>query len=311
MASEGKARRGLRARGEKLSAVCAGLVAVLALLSYVACSLVAGALLAFPIYVALADAVAVEFDSVLRRVIVLTALMLLPLYLAGTRSTVRSTFGFECSRRTFARGLSAGFGVGVAAVTPLLAAFVVLGIRAPTLPAMLSEVVVYAAVALLAAVILGIFEEAYFRGALLSGLRQLPRGVALSVVSVIYAAAHFVGGPVTAEEARWYSGLTSIGRSELRLDVFLALLAAGLLLGAMRFRFGYVAIGAGFHAGWVWLMQINREYSDANLSSPLVFLQGSYGGTMGYLGLGWIALLGAIWLICDRRRGALLRGAAR
>ena len=157
--------------------------------------------------------------------------------------------------------------------------------------------ILYAAFALLAAAIIGVFEEAYFRGALLGALRPLPAWVAVSLVSLVYAAAHFIGGPITADETRWYSGLTSIGRSELRLDVFLALVAAGLLLGAMRCRFRHVALGAGFHSAWVWLMEINREYSDVNLSSQLLFLQGSFGGTMGYLGLAWIALLGAIWSI--------------
>jgi membrane protease YdiL (CAAX protease family) len=305
VASAGKDRRSFAADREELDGgdghASAG---VLVLLAYLALSLVIGALLAYPAYVTLASAASVEFDSVLRRVIILTALFLLPLYLASTGSRDRSALGFSFSRKTFARDFSAGFGLGAAAVAPLVAAFVMLGIRAPTVPAMPTDVALYVVTMLLAAAVLGVFEEAYFRGALLSGLRRLPPSVAVAVVSVIYAAAHFVGGPVAAEEISWSSGLISIGRSDLRLDAFLALLAAGFLLGAMRVRFGHVAVSAGFHSAWVWLMQINREYSDVDSSSPLAFLQGSYGGTMGYLGLAWIALIGAIWFICGRRRGA-------
>jgi uncharacterized protein len=294
----GRADQELRARAYH------GQVALLGLSVYLALALILGALLAFPAYVVLADAGPVAFDSVLRRTILLTGLLLLPLYLASTNSRDRNALGFACSPQTFARGFLTGFSLGVAAVTPLLAALLLLGIRTPTLPAMPSEVAVYAASALLAAAIVGVFEEAYFRGALLGALRPLPAWVAVSLVSLVYAGAHFIGGPIAADETRWYSGLSSIGRSELQPDAFLALVAAGLLLGAMRCRFGHVALGAGFHSGWVWLMQVNREYSDVNSSSQLLFLEGSFGGTMGYLGLAWIALLGAIWFIWAKRVGA-------
>ena len=280
------------------------LFVLLGLSVYLVLSLVLGALLTFPVYVALVDGGQVAFDSVLRRVVALSALLLLPIYLASTDSRDRNALGFACSPRTCARAFLTGFGLGVVAVTPLLVAFFVLGIRTPTLPVTHSEVVLYAVFALLTAAIIGVLEEAYFRGALLGALRPLPAWVAVSLVSLIYAAGHFIGGPIQADEARWYSGLSSIGRSEPRLDAFLALVAAGLLLGAMRCRFGNVALGAGFHTAWVWLMQINREYSDADSSSPLLFLQGSFGGTMGYLGLAWIALLGATWFIWARLAAA-------
>ena len=135
------------------------LLVLLGLSVYLALSLV-GALLTFPVYVALVDGGQVAFDSVLRRVFALSALVLLPVYLASTDSRDRNALGFACSRRTCARAFLTGFGLGVVAVMPLLVAFFVLGIRTPTLPATHSEVVLYAAFALLTAAIIGVLEEA-------------------------------------------------------------------------------------------------------------------------------------------------------
>ncbi len=122
------------------------LFALLGLSVYVALSLFLGALLTFPIYVALVDGGQVPFDSVLRRVVALSALLLLPIYLASTDSRDRNALGFACSPRTCARASLTGFGLGVVAVTPLLVAFLVVGIRTPTLPATQSEVVLYVGV---------------------------------------------------------------------------------------------------------------------------------------------------------------------
>src|SRR5690606_3350293 len=82
-------------------------------------------------------------------------------------------------------------------------------------------------------------------------------------------------------------------RSDLPLDAFLGLFAAGLFLGALRLRFGHIAVGAGFHAGWVLVMKLHQEYTDVVPGSKWSFVEGAFGGTMGYLGLAWLGLLGA------------------
>ncbi|HEY8520008.1 MAG TPA: CPBP family intramembrane glutamic endopeptidase [Gammaproteobacteria bacterium] len=288
--------------------------ALLGLLVYVGAFLVLGGLLTFPAYVWL-GAGTVPLDSVLHRVVGVTALVLLPLYLAGARCVDRRTLGFGCARRAFAGAAAKGFVLGAALVTPLVAGFLLLGVRVVTWstapPAFAAAGL--AAAALAAALLIGIVEEAYFRGALLGALRRsLPVWAAACITSVLYAALHFVGGPVSDGDVRWLAGLASIGRSDFELDAFLALTAGGLLLAAMRLRYDHVALGAGFHAGWVWVMKLAQEYTDVNPESPLLFLEGAYAGTMGYLGLAWIAVLGGAWYAWVRRRGpsaAEARGA--
>ncbi|MBN1237755.1 MAG: CPBP family intramembrane metalloprotease [Gammaproteobacteria bacterium] len=281
----------------------AGANGLVRLAVYLAASLIVGGLLTVPVYVALGDAGDTQLDSVLRRVVTVTAFLLLPLYLAGAARD-RDAVGFGCSRRAFLSAFCAGLALGVLAVMPLASAFVLLGIRvpAPSVADTLPQLSAAAAYALVAAAIVGLVEEAYFRGALMAPLRALPASAAIAVIAVVYSAVHFVGGPAAGDETAWYSGLASIRRSEFRIDALLALAAAGMLLGAMRYRAGHVGLGAGFHAGWVWLMKLNQDYTDANAASDLAWLAGSHGGTMGYLGLVWITLLGAAWLLRSRLR---------
>lgn len=312
---------------------------VLVLLLYVGASVAIGALLSFPVYTALQPLADPAFDSVLHRVVAVTLLLLLPLYLQlgragepdalpscdasadvgqGVRPSphqgaMRKAFGFGCSPRTFCIGFFGGLVLGIVVVSPLVAAFLALGARAPSQSAIAgSDFCGHLAYALLGAVIIGVVEEAYFRGALLAPLHRLFAWRAVSVVSIVYAVVHFLGAPLPAEDVSWTSGLWSIASSDLPLDSFLALLAAGLFLGALRYRFGHIAVGAGFHAGWVFIMKLNQEYTDVVPSSEWLFLEGAFGGTMGYLGLLWIAMLGAGWYAWERMgpRGREPRSAA-
>lgn len=296
---------------------------VIGLCAYLAAAIAIGALVSFPVYAALQPVAGPEFDSVLHRVTALTLLLLLPLYLASGRAppapargiawdarpvrglATRETLGFGCSTPEFRRGLVRGFALGTLVVAPLIAVFLLLGVRVPaegnpSVP----EIAAYAGYALIAALIIGLIEESYFRGALLAPLDRLRPWLAISIVGVVYAAVHFVGAPLPADDVGWTSGLASIARSEFPLDAFFALLAAGIFLGALRLRFGHIGVCAGFHAGWVWLMKLNQEYTDIVPGSKWRFLEGSFGGTMGTLGLAWIVLLGIGWYVLEHARSS-------
>ena len=302
---------------------------VIALCAYLVAAIALGALLAFPVYAALQRIADPAFDSVLHRVAALTLLVLLPFYLAsgragagsehgastgfarsasGTRPrsrepiVTRDALGFGCSARTFRRSFAAGFVLGALVAAPLIGAVLVLGVRARAAGEWsVLDVGTYAAEALVAALVIGLIEEAYFRGALTAPLRRLSCLIAIPIVSVVYAAVHFLGAPLPAEDLGWTSGFSSIAHSRPPLDAFFALFAAGLLLGALRHRFGHIGVCAGLHAGWVWLMKLNQEYTDVVPGSDWRFLEGAFGGTMGWLGLAWIALLGAGWYSWERR----------
>jgi membrane protease YdiL (CAAX protease family) len=274
------------------------------LIGYLAAVLLIGGLLAYPVYLAVQPLYGGPFASVVQRVVALAALALLPVYLMRTHATDRHVLGFAGSRAGFVRSFMRWFLIGIILALPLQIAFLALDIRAlvPLAGRHAGDVLLFLSTALLTSILLGLLEESYFRGALLGSLGTLPRWLAVGVVSVVYAAAHFLAGPVPAAERDWSSGLVSIQRSVFALDAFLALLAAGLLFGAMRLRFGSIAPGAGIHAGAVLCIKLAQEYSDLNPDSELQFLAGSLGGSMGWLGLLWMAILGAAWIAVARLR---------
>jgi len=278
------------------------LLPLLRLLGYLATSLVLGALLAFPAYLAFDPLSEAPFSSVLPRVVVLTALLLLPLYLQSAGTTDRNALGFAGSRRAFVCEFASWLGIGMLLAAPLQLAFLALDIRAvtPFADRSLLDVILFVLYALTASAFIGLMEEAYFRGALLGSLRTVAPSLAVLVVGVLYAAAHFLGSPVSSEELRWSSGPSSIRHSVFHLDSFLALLGAGVLLGAMRLHFGRIAPGAGMHAGFVTCIKFAQEFTDLNPNSDLAFLAGSLAGSMGYLGLLWIGVLSGGWFIWSR-----------
>lgn len=298
---------------------------IVRLLVYLVAALSLGAVAAFPIHSALEPLAAPAFDSVLRRVTALALLLLLPAYLAfgepahdnrpalglaarlAAAARRREPFGLDCTARAFRRGFLRGFALGILMVSPLVAAFLALGVRAhaPAAPSAF-DAAGYLAYALVGAVLIGFIEEAYFRGALLTPLRPLPSWLAVSTVALVYAGVHFLGAQLPTGQPGWSSGLMSLGRSAVPLDAFLGLFAAGLFLGALRVRCGHIAVGAGFHAGWVLVMKLNQEYTDIVPGSEWAFVEGEFGGTMGYLGLAWIGLLGAAWYALEHRRAPRL-----
>jgi hypothetical protein len=67
------------------------------------------------------------------------------------------------------------------------------------------------------------------------------------------------------------------------VDAFLALMAVGILLGAVRVATGNIAACIGLHAGWVWIMLIAHELSAPRRDAPLAFLLSRFDGFVGWL----------------------------
>ena len=288
------------------------LLALLRLLAYLATSVFLGALLTFPAYLAIDSFSDARFHGVLPRVVILTTLLLLPLYLRSTATTDRIALGFAGSRRAFVSESLGWLAIGILLAAPLQLAFLALEIRVVTSAAdrSLFDVILYGLSALTASVFIGLAEEAYFRGALLGSLRTVAPWLAVLVVGTLYAAAHFLGGPISPGELGWSSGFSSIRHSVFHIDSFLALLGAGLLLGAMRLHFGRITPGAGIHAGFVLCTKFAQEFTDLDPSSELAFIAGSLAGSMGYLGLLWIGVLGGGWFFLSRARSSTTRRKA-
>ena len=114
----------------------------------------------------------------------------------------------------------------------------------------------------LTALIVGLIEEIFFRGAVFGSLRQsLPWSAAAWISSLFYAAVHFFGQAGPSAPIRWSSGFAALGAMvrtgfvfDRMIPGFLALTCAGLILALAYQRLGSLAFPIGLHAGWIfWL----------------------------------------------------------
>ena len=278
---------------------------------YIGFTVIVGALLAWPLHRMLDGVIEWPFYRVARRATMAAAIVALPFLLyGGGAQRARITFGADWP--TAIRSIGRYFGLGLLTIAPLIVAMLALGVRTLSVArghwfVELLSVLPFAA---LTGIVVGIIEEAYFRGVVLGALlTRLTAVRALVISSVFFAALHFLIAERALETVEWYSGfwLVAAGLSEVtlpeNLGAFLALVAAGLLLGAMRIRDDNIGACVGFHAGWVVAMTVVHRLTDVDPSPELAWLVGRVDGFTGWLALPWIAILAAVVL----RSGRALR----
>ncbi len=116
------------------------------------------------------------------------------------------------------------------------------------------------------AVIVAIVEEAFFRGALFGVLRrQLSWPRALAFLSVVFAALHFLKLPKKHPEMTdvdWLAGfrlfpqmLYQFGKPELVVGGFVTLVLVGWVLGYAVVRTRSLYLSIGLHGGWVFALK--------------------------------------------------------
>jgi len=227
----------------------------------------------------------------------------------------RDALGYGVPRPAFLRALRHGWLAGVAILVVLVIALLALEIRVPDLRAAArhAELARKAAQALAAGLIIGVIEETFFRGALFTAIRQ--KGWAAGAIfwsALLYAAVHFLkpgalpdGQPMDlAAAGRMVVAAFTDAADWRNLDSFVALLSVGIFLGLVRERTGHIGWCIGLHAGWVFVIQVARHLTDANPGSGYVFLTGKYDGVIGWLAVGWLAVLSAgYWGLTRPGRG--------
>lgn len=246
----------------------------------------------------------VEFHRLTFRLLKLYALLGLWPLMASLAINDRTHWGYGPDRagagglQGFLAGLAAGVLTMLVVVVPLFALDVrVLKPDAALGAAALGPLVAGAAASALA---VGLIEETWFRGALVSAVERIANAaVAVVFVSGVYALVHFIRAdiPVPATEVGWASGFEVLGNSFHRFrdqrvaDSLFALAAAGVLLALVRLRHGRIAECIGVHAGWVLVIKVARKLSHPNPDADAAFLVGTFDGVIG-LGAGvWLTLL--------------------
>lgn len=248
-------------------------------------------LLAYPLYLLFGGKMA--FDTVVIHATQLCGLAFALAYLATARPLSLRALGLRSAAGHGLSRLLAGFGWGVIILACLLAALVALGIHHPVPGRDTSAVAItlLCIKAVVTGLAVGLFEEILFRGALLGGLRERAGAVAaLVVISLVYAAVHFIDFPATADPG-WLTAALQFPGAYLAIfkpanaDAYLALFMLGLLLGLMRLRSGDIIGCIGLHAGLVAMIKVSRYFYRYTPGSPFDFLVSAHDRRLGYLAL--------------------------
>lgn len=223
--------------------------------------------------------------------------------------------------RTFPRQWAVGFVVGVLMLGLHGVGLIVLDIRAFNgggLPGA-SRLLAVLGKALATGVAVALLEELIFRGVLFAAVRKFSGAAAAVAVSAFYyAGIHFLRSRWTGDPADigWGTGfrVAADGFAHLAAlppDAFLALFAAGILLGLVRAAFPRgLGICMGLHAGWVFVIKTLKPLTHVVPESSWAFLVGSYDRIIGYLSAGWIGVLILVFLLAVRRGSSGKPGAA-
>lgn len=151
----------------------------------------------------------------------------------------------------------------------------------------------------LTAVAVALIEEIFFRGALLGALqRRMQPLTALAVLSLVFAAVHFIKPVDPKGPIFWYSGFELLPRLFSRFmswravwSSFLTLVGVGLVLGYATQKTKSLALAIGLHGGWVFALQSFDELTKGHVPRSLWF-----GGRQLLAGLAPLLLMVATWL---------------
>jgi membrane protease YdiL (CAAX protease family) len=223
-------------------------------------------------------------------------------FLRATGLANRGALGYGVTRPEFLRALGRGWVAGLVILLFLALVLVALDVRTPDLgdDGWLAGLGKKAVQALIGGLLIGLLEETFFRGALYTAIRRRNgMGSAVLWSAFLYALLHFMkpgtlpAGVPFDQAGAWRMFVeTFTGVFQLKnLDSMAALLLVGVFLALVRERTGHIGWCVGLHAGWVFVIQVTRQLTDGNDTSPYAWLVGDYDGIIGWLAAAWIGLL--------------------
>jgi len=265
---------------------------------FVFCALVSAAL-AYPLHWVLSGVL--DFQTQVFKCAEI--LMMAGLFPLGRRLGMgKSDIGLAIPKSLFLRQFARGFGYG--ALMLALHVLVVLLLQARVLDhdkLQVARIISLSLKGILIGLAVASIEEPVFRGFLLGSLvRKTSRVNAVLISAFYFAGLHFLTTDLRpeADEVRWDTGFVLVADAfhnlgTMRLDAFVALLAAGGFLACVRLLFPASGLGycIGLHAGWVFIIKAAKPLTQFNFYSPWYYLVSLFDGTIGYLSAGWTTLL--------------------
>ena len=267
----------------------------------IATTLLAGALLAWPLYVVLDLFSSPNFQKLLTFGTLGIGIALALLYVRHTGPLSPTVLGLRWQDR-YTVDPVAGFAVGLFILGVLEAGLLLLDIHEfqRNREYVRMEVATVVIQAFMLSLMVALIEELLFRGALLTGLlRNHGRTAAIILSSAVYAAAHYLKypDPLPGQELHWYTGIqmfptalrwfASPGTPAALLSLFLF----GMLLALVRLRRDSLWPCIGIHAGLVTGYKVASYCTDRVPGAEYEFLLSSNSPVMGWLAVAWLAIV--------------------
>ena len=205
------------------------------------------------------------FHRFVSRCLILLAIIGLPSLLKALGLRSASVLGLRWSGRHIVEAIQ-GFGWAFVSLALLAALLVTFDVRVLNLDHNAARWMQHLKNVTLAAILVGVFEELFFRGALLGSLRQRRSFLSAALLSsAVYALLHFLERPEHVGRVHWDSGLAVLGQMlagftnfDAMIPAFLNLTLVGCLLALVFERTGSILFPIGLHAGFVfWLKTLN------------------------------------------------------
>lgn len=253
-------------------------------------------------------------DASLYKLLNKLTLILLMLSLFPAMYALKATpaaLGFA-SRAMIAKQIRLGFAFGMVSLTPVMLVLYGLGVSVidSSQPWTLSWLCEKTAAAFGSGLLIACLEEPLFRGVLLLSLmRSVSKTTAIVVSALYYAGLHFLTTKthIPASDMSWAYAVQLMTEAWLNLfnpEIFTALLAlfvVGIALAVMRSSGAQqLGLSIGCHAGWVFMIKLNKAFFNTDMQSDYAFLVNAYDGVIGWLVAAWLMLGLSIYCINSR-----------
>ena len=279
---------------------------ILLLFVFIILAFICGAVLSFPLYKLLQIFTDIPFHKITSQLSSLCGLAFIFLYLRFNNILNKTTAGFNLAQVSIKREIFTGMAMGMMIILVLVVVLLILGIHQPEqeLHSSLNTIFLVLIKAILSGVMVALFEETLYRGALLGGLSKTTNVLsAIIISSAVYSAVHFIKYPRVPADAEvgWTTGLELLSRAFSRfqdpaiIDSFLALFAFGVLLALVRLNKGNIFQCMGLHAGVVIAIKIINQLTDYAPGNNYEFLVNRNDHLLGYLALFWLIIIIAVY----------------
>ena len=270
-----------------------------------------GALVAFPVYEIFSSFGEITFRKTVSRTTLLSGLLFSLVYFTRYNGLSLARLGLT-AQRAHTR-LFQGLAAGLVIVAMIEANLLLLGVHAFHAERLLAldQLSPLLFKWLVTGLLVGLVEEVIFRGALLGGLsRQTNQALALVVVSLVYAAVHYLKFRDLPADAiiTWHTGVAMIPSAlfqfadPARYDAMLSLFFLGLLLGLVRVFSGSLVLCIGVHAGVIVGEKLIQHMTDFVPHSAHAHLVNRYDPFVGDLASAWLLVFCVSFYFIYRRR---------